>query len=174
MVVSYGNSAIVYSIFVFTSNSELQPSISVSLFVSGGIFSRHALHSLFLLFSCTSNSSHLSSVFYLVLPLMFGFRGNSSVCQNLRCIWSYAWSWIYQVVEQPLRQRVSFKALDYWRFSHSVSIVWAFGVFLLFMQLQRSFTEKTETLESIQGMRISLEQQLKELTTTKVSVWHTY
>lgn len=34
-------------------------------------------------------------------------------------------------------------------------------------QLQSSLTEKTETLESIQGLRISLEQQLKELITAK-------
>ncbi|XP_044077352.1 rab GTPase-binding effector protein 1 isoform X2 [Siniperca chuatsi] len=34
-------------------------------------------------------------------------------------------------------------------------------------QLKSSLAEKTETLESIQGLRISLEQQLKELTTAK-------
>ncbi|XP_008280681.1 rab GTPase-binding effector protein 1 isoform X2 [Stegastes partitus] len=34
-------------------------------------------------------------------------------------------------------------------------------------QLESSLVEKTETLESIQGLRISLEQQLKELTTAK-------
>ncbi|XP_034539166.1 rab GTPase-binding effector protein 1 [Notolabrus celidotus] len=34
-------------------------------------------------------------------------------------------------------------------------------------RLQSSLAEKTETLESIQGLKISLEQQLRELTTTK-------
>ncbi|TKS83199.1 Rab GTPase-binding effector protein 1 [Collichthys lucidus] len=34
-------------------------------------------------------------------------------------------------------------------------------------QLQSSLAEKTETLENIQGLRITLEQQLKELTTAK-------
>ncbi|XP_041864714.1 rab GTPase-binding effector protein 1 isoform X2 [Melanotaenia boesemani] len=34
-------------------------------------------------------------------------------------------------------------------------------------QLQRSLAERTETLESIQGLRITLEQQLRELTTAK-------
>lgn len=34
-------------------------------------------------------------------------------------------------------------------------------------QLQISLTEKTETLESIQGLRISLEQQLRDITTAK-------
>lgn len=34
--------------------------------------------------------------------------------------------------------------------------------------------EKTETLRSLQGLRISLEQQLKELTTAKVRVWHAH
>ncbi|XP_041808516.1 rab GTPase-binding effector protein 1 isoform X2 [Chelmon rostratus] len=34
-------------------------------------------------------------------------------------------------------------------------------------ELQSSLTEKTETLESIQGLRICLEQQLKELSTAK-------
>uniref|UniRef100_A0AAQ5WYK2 Rab GTPase-binding effector protein 1 n=1 Tax=Amphiprion ocellaris TaxID=80972 RepID=A0AAQ5WYK2_AMPOC len=37
-------------------------------------------------------------------------------------------------------------------------------------QLESSLAEKTDTLESIQGLRISLEQQLKELTTAKVCV----
>ncbi len=40
--------------------------------------------------------------------------------------------------------------------------------------MQGSLAEKTETLESIQGLRISLEQQLKELATTKVSLRHIY
>ncbi|XP_035761296.1 rab GTPase-binding effector protein 1-like, partial [Neolamprologus brichardi] len=34
-------------------------------------------------------------------------------------------------------------------------------------QLESSLAEKTETLRSLQGLRISLEQQLKELTTAK-------
>lgn len=38
------------------------------------------------------------------------------------------------------------------------------------LKLERSLAEKTETLENIQGLRISLERQLKELTVAKVSL----
>uniref|UniRef100_A0A7N6AVZ1 Rab GTPase-binding effector protein 1 n=1 Tax=Anabas testudineus TaxID=64144 RepID=A0A7N6AVZ1_ANATE len=38
-------------------------------------------------------------------------------------------------------------------------------------QLENNLTEKTETLAKIQGLRNSLEQQLKELTTAKVSIY---